>query len=536
MKSNLIILFIATIIIHGQYDFEWTAEQWPTEIGYLHFDLNRDGFPELIKTTDNVTAIYDGTNDWELTWVETDENLHYYSLFDTYQTDYDPSLEALFVGTDTVAATTSMRMFDVDTQTLEWSKEPIDGWIYSISGGDLDNDGNLELVFCNFIWDASDSRYWSRIFVLDAETGDVEWSSDYFDGYIVGPSTGDADDDGTIEIFFNIQNSADEVYLLYCYSFSDGCFLGDVNGDGTLNVLDVLRAVNIALGATDPTEEEFCAADWNGDDTVNVLDILGIVNAILNGRTVQRIGTYEEEWNSYQWSNEIGYVDHDLDRDKAPELVKATNNITAIYDGTDNWAVSWVESDTSIANYYLYDVYEADPNPAKEVLFLGNDSFNSVIRMFDAETQSNLWEAEIFGLTYYIDSGDLDNDGNLELVYSHFSWSDEDTSYWSQVVVLDAASGNTEWESDWFFGYIQGPSVGDVDGDGLDEFIINIYDWKNDSYWIGCMSSDAIPTRNFTEIVPIGQNNLSNIDKKFPQISRRFDRMQKPNWMRKLIH
>lgn len=56
---------------------------------------------------------------------------------------------------------------------------------------------------------------------------------------------------------------------------------GDVNGDGRIDVLDVVRAVNIALGRFAPGEEEKSAADANGDGQVNVLDVVRIVNIAL---------------------------------------------------------------------------------------------------------------------------------------------------------------------------------------------------------------------------------------------------------------
>jgi len=56
---------------------------------------------------------------------------------------------------------------------------------------------------------------------------------------------------------------------------------GDVNGDGQVNVLDVVRTVNIALGRVQPTDEERYAADANGDGVINVLDVVRIVNIAL---------------------------------------------------------------------------------------------------------------------------------------------------------------------------------------------------------------------------------------------------------------
>ncbi|UCE18778.1 MAG: T9SS type A sorting domain-containing protein [Gemmatimonadota bacterium] len=56
---------------------------------------------------------------------------------------------------------------------------------------------------------------------------------------------------------------------------------GDVNGDGTIDVLDVLVTVNHILGTGPLTGDALLRADCNGDWEINVLDALGIVNVIL---------------------------------------------------------------------------------------------------------------------------------------------------------------------------------------------------------------------------------------------------------------
>ena len=55
----------------------------------------------------------------------------------------------------------------------------------------------------------------------------------------------------------------------------------DVNGDGEINVLDIVAMVNFALGTDYPSDHEFWASDINNDGYVNVLDIVSIVNLIL---------------------------------------------------------------------------------------------------------------------------------------------------------------------------------------------------------------------------------------------------------------
>ena len=59
---------------------------------------------------------------------------------------------------------------------------------------------------------------------------------------------------------------------------------GDVNDDGTLNVLDIVAIVTAILGDGFQDECSAASADVTGDGDVNVLDIVAIVTAILGGR------------------------------------------------------------------------------------------------------------------------------------------------------------------------------------------------------------------------------------------------------------
>ena len=53
--------------------------------------------------------------------------------------------------------------------------------------------------------------------------------------------------------------------------------LGDINGDTTINVLDIIMLVNLILDGESPSP----VSDINNDNTLNVLDIISLVNIIL---------------------------------------------------------------------------------------------------------------------------------------------------------------------------------------------------------------------------------------------------------------
>jgi len=57
---------------------------------------------------------------------------------------------------------------------------------------------------------------------------------------------------------------------------------GDINQDDTVNILDIVLAVNGILGIFELSTIEFQLADMNGDGILNILDVILIVNQILN--------------------------------------------------------------------------------------------------------------------------------------------------------------------------------------------------------------------------------------------------------------
>jgi hypothetical protein len=60
---------------------------------------------------------------------------------------------------------------------------------------------------------------------------------------------------------------------------------GDVNGDGSADVLDIVQIVNVILGGDFADDCAAESADINGDGSADVLDIVQIVNMILGGRS-----------------------------------------------------------------------------------------------------------------------------------------------------------------------------------------------------------------------------------------------------------
>ena len=71
------------------------------------------------------------------------------------------------------------------------------------------------------------------------------------------------------------------------YVIDEGSLLGDVNGDGKVNVSDVTTLVNMILGVIPKDESR---ADIKGDGKVNVSDVTALINIILAVSSGGKIG------------------------------------------------------------------------------------------------------------------------------------------------------------------------------------------------------------------------------------------------------
>ena len=80
-----------------------------------------------------------------------------------------------------------------------------------------------------------------------------------------------------ISEILSVNISGDTISGDVTFSVASGVQTGDVNGDGIINILDVILVVNMALSS-----EYNQLADMNGDGIVNILDIILLVNLILN--------------------------------------------------------------------------------------------------------------------------------------------------------------------------------------------------------------------------------------------------------------
>jgi hypothetical protein len=150
---------------------------------------------------------------------------------------------------------------------------------------------------------------------IDAGTGDynldgvVDALDLVFDDITIAEHYGDAPDIGYLEYACQ-EDGGDGTSLLdacgYCYgSVEDDGFisdvedcpeegvalLGDLSGDGQLNVLDLVQLANFILGQSGAYNE---VGDMNQDGTHNVMDIVTLANIILSNGLAREEATPTE--------------------------------------------------------------------------------------------------------------------------------------------------------------------------------------------------------------------------------------------------
>jgi len=92
----------------------------------------------------------------------------------------------------------------------------------------------------------------------------------------------DIKETGTNSEFWNLYRGNINRNGCRFYSINDECNvdLGDVTGDGNINILDLVQISNYILDVSIPAY--VCAADFTLDGSANILDLVQVSNYILN--------------------------------------------------------------------------------------------------------------------------------------------------------------------------------------------------------------------------------------------------------------
>jgi hypothetical protein len=194
-------------------------------------------------------------------------------------------------------------LYAVDTEGSALDGWPVDAGAViskSVAFADLDGNGSAEVIAVTEMTDV-------LAYNLDGNSHEGFPMDNEF-VFTAAPMIMDMDGDGDLEIlagsvnslvsidvkssgssdgFWSMYRGSTERTGYYNISGDESCTndAGDVNEDGTVNILDIVLVANAVLGSS----LSGCgleAADMNGDGTLNILDIVLIANAILSPRGV----------------------------------------------------------------------------------------------------------------------------------------------------------------------------------------------------------------------------------------------------------
>ena len=269
--------------------------------GFPYLTGNKIRSAPAIAETESGKIILSGSRDNNFYGLNADGSLRFSVLTGDYVVNSPAFMEtesglAIFFGS-----------LDGNLYGIDVDGNPLAGWPISHSGSitgspviaDLNGDGMAEIV-------CGTQSAEIVAYNLDGSTFTYFPINNEF-GFAGTPTITDTDGDLDLEILigstgnlanidFKDEGNSDDYWSLFHgnlkrtgYYTSDpvddcsGCSLGDVNCDGTIDVLDIVRAVYIIMN--DPPDADECErirADINEDGVIDVLDLVMLVNEIMN--------------------------------------------------------------------------------------------------------------------------------------------------------------------------------------------------------------------------------------------------------------
>ncbi|MBI4557453.1 MAG: VCBS repeat-containing protein [Candidatus Hydrogenedentes bacterium] len=413
---------------------------------------------------------------------------------------------------------------------LEWAFET-EGKIYaSPILADVDGDGRTEIIVC-----ASRDK---RVLCLSG-MGELLWSyrvdGANNDGIQATASAVDADGDGRLEIYFADMNGIVgcldyqgrllwRTYLGSGVNYS-GPVLADMDGDGAIEVL---------VGAEDGSL--YCLDDcgmerwhYQGDGAVrgipavayNALSHTAHVYAVFSrGRAACLEAGPQMLWSQNEpgarGERRSGPAVGDLDHDGQAEVIWATEDFQVVVSnaatGQERWRWKGKGSLDQTGTFAL-----ADFDGSGKLDILCGDSSGYVYRLRDGQS---LWAANVGGGVVQGPSiGDVDGDGKLDVLVC---------SRGNRLTCL-TADGQEAWTYPSEAGSLTTPAIGDVDGDGQTEIVFTSKDrfvycvtvdgaYHPERVPWPCISHDAQLTGNYTGVpflprgVEIPEKRLADLE------------------------
>lgn len=204
---------------------------------------------------------------------------------------------------------------------------------------------------------------------------------------------------------------------------------------------------------------------------------------------------YTEEWSVAQPYAESGIIHYDFDRDGSRDLTKFFLNTMTVYSGADAFNVIWSVILPERDQLLLWNEYPIGVNRAYVSVFFANtlvDSSMTELIAYPSLGANPRWRTGLLpGYQSFLDTANVDDDAVTEIVYGLNQWDADAEQYFSRFYVLNSSTGATEFTSERYSGYLVGPYLGNLDGDGAVEILLNIYNIGDTTSTLKAISFDA---------------------------------------------
>jgi len=347
---------------------------------------------------------------------------------------------------------------------------------YAVAMGNIDDDDNLEILV------GAGGSGFGRVYAFDGKTYETDWVSPNLNKLPMGIAVGDLNNDGNNEIVVTtgipgepmVEDEGGDGYLHIFERSGGGTFsqaFQSGNIDAALGVtiveLDgsIYPEIGIATGYLEIVDATSGTTDLHGE--VRIWGYGG--------------SSYSEEWSSGDLEQIVGGIDSgDPDGDGDNELVIGTggDNRESNQDTAEvrvyhylggNYALDGSVIDAG--RYYAFgiDVGDVD-NDGEEEITVGTGEFGDNkprLIVYDGSSHSVEYSKSVDSSSVWgVRSGDFDNDGFAELIYGTsggelFIYDGETEDFEAKTSAL---SGKT--------GHYGGIAIGNADGEGPMEMVV----------------------------------------------------------------